>query len=160
MTDGFLLSGEALRFICDIHLGKLARWLRLLGFDTVYGNNLEDREIVRVAKAEHRIVLTRDGDLLAEKSVSTYRPASIFPDEQLRELLAAFNLRGRSRPFSRCMNCNGEIMPVEKTSVTASVPVGIMLNMEQFGRCQACAKIYWPGSHYRRMQAWMDEMLQ
>jgi len=156
MSDTLPLSNAAPGFICDVHLGKLARRLRLLGFDTIYRNDLEDEEIIRIARTDHRTILTRDGEILSNKTVRGYRPDSIFFDEQVREVLSVFNLRGQIRPFSRCIKCNGEIIPVDKDSVIALVPPRSGQFMEHFWRCQACRKIYWQGSHYKKMKMWVD----
>jgi hypothetical protein len=156
MADTLLLSDAAPGFICDVHLGKLARRLRLLGFDTIYRNDLEDEEIIRIARTDDRIILTRDGEILSNKNVRSYRPGSIFSDEQIREVLSAFNLRGQIRPFSRCIKCNGEIIPVDKDSVIALVPPRSGQFMEYFWQCQGCRKIYWQGSHYEKLRKWVD----
>jgi uncharacterized protein with PIN domain len=156
MSDTLPLSDAAPAFICDVHLGKLARRLRLLGFDTIYRNDLEDEEIIRIARTDDRIILTRDGEILSNKTTRSYRPDSIFSDEQVREVLSVFNLRGQVKPFSRCIKCNGEIIPVDKDSVIALVPPRIGQFMEHFWRCQGCRKIYWQGSHYEKLRKWVD----
>lgn len=152
LNKGFIEPG----FICDVHLGKLARRLRLLGFDTIYRNDLEDDEIVRIARADDRVILTRDGEILNNKTARSYRPNSIYSDMQVREVLTALNLRGQIRPFSRCITCNGEITPVEKESVITLVPPRSGQFMQSFWRCQVCGKIYWQGSHYEKLRKWVD----
>ena len=144
-------------FVCDVHLGKLARRLRLLGFDTVYRNDLEDEEIIGIAGTDDRVILTWDGGILGNKTVRSYRPESIFPDVQVREVLSAFNLQGRIRPFSRCLKCNGELLSVEKGSVIARVPPRSGRVMEHFWQCRGCGKIYWQGSHYKTLRRWVDD---
>jgi uncharacterized protein len=156
MVETLPLLKAAPRFICDVHLGTLARRLRLLGFDTIYRNDLEDEEIIRIAGTDHRIILTRDGGILSNQTVQGYRPDSIFPDEQVRAVLSAFNLRGQIRPFSRCIVCNGEIIPADKESVIALVPPRSGQFMERFWRCQGCRKVYWQGSHYEKLWKWVD----
>lgn len=156
MSDTLSKSDAAPKFICDVHLGKLSRRLRLLGFDTIYRNDLEDEEIIRIAKADDRIILTRDGEILSDKTTRGYRPDSIYSDEQIREVLAVFNLQGQIRPFSRCIKCNGEIIPVDKDSVITLVPPRSGQFMEHFWRCQECRKIYWQGSHYEKLRKWVD----
>ena len=148
-----------IKFICDVHLGKLARLLRLLGFDTIYRNDLQDKEIIRIAKTGQRVILTMDQGILGNKSVQSYQPDSSMPGEQIREVLSIFNLREHISPFSRCMDCNGEIGLVEKGSVkdqVDQVPNRIGQIMEQFYQCQGCGKIYWQGSHYAKMNDWVD----
>jgi uncharacterized protein len=156
MSDTLPLSNAAPGFVCDVHLGKLARRLRLLGFDTIYRNDLEDEEIIQISRADSRIILTRDGEILSNKTVRSYRPGSIFFDEQVREVLSVFNLREQVRPFSRCIKCNAEIILVDKYSIIALVPPRSGQFMEHFWRCQGCKKIYWQGSHYERLKKWVD----
>jgi uncharacterized protein len=160
MSDTLPLSNTAPGFICDVHLGKLARRLRLLGFDTIYRNDLGDEEIIQIAEKEHRIILTRDGEILNNKTTQRYRPNSIFFNEQVREVLSVFNLREQIRPFSRCIKCNGEIIPVDKNSVIALVPPRSGQFMEYYWQCQACRKIYWHGSHYNSLRNWVDEVME
>jgi uncharacterized protein len=155
MVDALPLSDTEPRFICDVHLGKLARRLRLLGFDTIYRNDLEDREIIRIAREDQRIVLTWNGEILGNKTVRSHRPDSIISDEQVRDVLSVFDLRGRIRPFSRCLKCNGEIIPVDKGSVITQVPPRSGQFMDLFWRCGGCKKIYWQGSHYQKLSGWV-----
>jgi uncharacterized protein len=147
-------------FICDVHLGKLARRLRLLGFDTIYRNDLEDEEIIRLAWTDQRIALTRDGEILSNQTIRSYRPDSIFPDKQIREVLTLFNLREQVRAFSRCIKCNGKIVPVDKDSVIALVPPRSGQFIENFWQCQRCRKIYWQGSHYQRLMKLVNEAVK
>jgi uncharacterized protein len=160
MSDTLPLFNAAPGFICDVHLGKLARRLRLLGFDTKYGNDLADEEIIRIARTDDRIILTWDGGILSNKNTRSYRPNSIYSDEQVREVISVFNLKEQIRPFSRCIKCNGEIIPVDKDSVKALVPPRSGQFMEHFWRCQGCRKIYWQGSHYNKMKMWMDVVVK
>lgn len=160
MSDALLPSNTAPGFICDVHLGKLARRLRLLGFDTLYRNDLEDEEIIQIAEKEHRIVLTRDGEILSNKTTQSYRPNSISFNEQVREVMSVFNLRGQIRLFSRCIRCNGKIIPVDKDSVISLVPLRSGQFMELFWQCQGCRKIYWQGSHYKSLKTWANELLE
>jgi uncharacterized protein with PIN domain len=160
MSDTLPQSNAAPGFICDVHLRKLSRRLRLLGFDTIYRNDLEDEEIIRIARTDDRIILTWDGETLSNKTVRSYRPDSIYSDEQVREVMSVFNLRGQIRPFSRCIKCNGDIIPVDKDSVIALVPPRSGQFMEHFWRCQGCKKKYWQGSHYNKMKMWVDEAVK
>ncbi|HPQ05988.1 MAG TPA: Mut7-C RNAse domain-containing protein [Syntrophales bacterium] len=140
------------RFLCDVHLGRLARWLRLLGFDTLYRRDLEDGEIVRTARKEGRIVLTRDGGILADGRINSFRPASTDPDEQIVELLRVFSLEGRIRPFTRCLECNTPLRQAAAEAVRDLVPPGVFTVTDEFCRCPTCGRVYWPGSHYEGMK--------
>lgn len=140
-------------FILDVHLGKLAKWLRLLGFDAKYSNVYEDCEIVRLAAAEERIILTRDRRLLCAKAVTRgYWLRSVEIEAQLREVLERFDLYGQIRPFERCLLCNGPIEPVAKAEVLDRLEPRTAAHYHEFFQCGKCGKIYWKGSHYERMR--------
>lgn len=129
-----------------------------MGFDTIYRNDLEDEEIIRIAEADDRIILTRDGEILGNKTVRSHRPDSIFSDDQVREVMSVFHLRSQINPFSRCIQCNEGINPVDKDSVIALVPLRSGHVMEHFWQCLGCRKIYWQGSHHERLKRWVDEV--
>jgi uncharacterized protein with PIN domain len=153
---------EPRRFVLDGHLGRLARYLRLLGFDSRYDRNAPDAVLARVSAAEDRILLTRDRGLLKRSIVRHgYLVRDDDPRRQLREVVARYELTGRAAPFSRCVRCNGAIHPVEKAEVEerlAGEPRTLRY-FEDFGRCDGCGAIYWPGSHYERMSRLLDEVL-
>lgn len=140
------------RFMVDVNLGKLARRLRMLGFDTCYGNRFEDREIVDIARRERRIILTRDRRLLFRKAVSHgYWVRSDDPDSQLREVVARLDLAGQVGPLRRCLECNGLIESVDRETVWSSLEPLTRRFYESFYRCPDCGKIYWEGSHVAHM---------
>ncbi len=140
------------RFILDVHLGKLARSLRLLGFDTMYRNDLDDPEIIEIAAEEGRIILTRDIGILKHSAVTHgYWLRSTDPEEQVREVLNRFDLYGQIRPFHRCINCNGLIEPVDKAEIQSRLQPRTQTYYDEFFRCTDCGRIYWKGSHYRKM---------
>lgn len=141
------------RFILDVHLGKLAKYLRMTGFDTLYEKNYVDSEIVEISCKERRIILTRDVGILKHKTISHgYWIRSQDPQKQLREVIKRFDLFKRIRPFHRCMNCNGLITEIRKDSVIAQLQPNTRNYYDEFYRCRSCKKIYWKGSHYERMQ--------
>jgi hypothetical protein len=142
------------RFIADVHLGKLARYLRLIGFDTVYERALDDEGIARRARDDRRIVLTRDRGLLKRKIVTHgYTVRSHHADAQLLEVVDAFDLRRRIAPFTRCLQCNGAVRSVEKSSVERSLPPFTRENYHRYRRCESCGSVYWAGAHSRRLAA-------
>lgn len=148
------------RFILDVHLGTLARLLRMLGFDTLYDNGWDDPEIVRRGVAEHRIILTRDGGLLKRRDVTHgYLVRSQKPTEQAAEVLRRFDLAGRIAPFLRCTACNGIIEGVPREAVEAKLEPGTRAAFDEFFRCRECGRIYWKGSHYEAMQEKIDRIL-
>lgn len=139
-------------FICDVHLGKLARWLRLLGFDAAYRNEASDREIVEQARHEQRIVLTRDRHLLQHKVITHgYWVRSTVPDEQVGEVVRRFQLQADIAPFSRCMECNGRVHPVPKGAVADQLEPRTQELFDEFFQCEQCRRLYWRGSHYERL---------
>lgn len=140
------------RFIVDVHLGKLARLLRLLGFDTLYRNDYEDREIVDISLKDNRIVLTRDQGLLKHKTVTHgYWLRSQTPIKQLQEVCLRYDLFSQLSPFQRCIRCNGILEPVDKAEICDQLPEKVAKTCTRFSRCQSCHNIYWAGSHYERL---------
>jgi uncharacterized protein with PIN domain len=140
------------RFILDVHLGKLARHLRMLGFDTAYSREWDDDEIIRLSREQGRIILTRDVGILKQSRVSHgYWIRHQQPLDQLTEILGALDLSRQSRPFTRCMECNGVIRAVSKNEIRALVAPEIFDRFDSFRQCGECLKIYWQGSHYKRM---------
>ncbi|MFO7978678.1 MAG: Mut7-C RNAse domain-containing protein [Bacteroidales bacterium] len=150
---------ESARFILDVHLGKLAKLLRMMGFDTLYRNNLEDDEIIRIADQENRIVLTRDRGILNNKRVERgHFVESIFAREQITEVIDAFALKDSLSFLSRCMVCNGLIMEVSKEEVDHELKPRTRRYFNRFFRCRHCGKVYWEGSHYDRMKSFYEEI--
>ncbi|MFC5269797.1 Mut7-C RNAse domain-containing protein [Adhaeribacter terreus] len=148
---------ETIRFVLDVHLGKLAKALRMLGFDTVYRNDLDDKTIAELAQNENRIVLTRDVNLLKMKAINWgYWLRSQFLEEQLAEVIQYFKLQNKFAPFTRCLECNGLIHEVRKEDVLGVLPPNTRKYFSEFYQCESCRKVYWKGSHYERMQQFID----
>jgi len=136
-------------FICDVHLGKLATLLRLMGFDTLYRNDYEDEEIINIALTEKRIILTCDRGILKHRRVTHgYCVKSRQALQQAREVVQRFDLAGQARPFHRCTVCNAPITPVDKEAVLDKLPPKVAQTYEQFYQCSGCYRVYWRGSHY------------
>lgn len=149
------------RFILDVHLGKLARLLRLLGFDARYSNTYHDPEIVAIARREHRIILTRDITMLKRRAVTHgYWVRATNPISQAREVLQRFDLRGQVQPFTRCLRCNGRLHPVDRKEILSRIPPHVAAHHNDFLICETCHHLYWRGSHLRRLQAQIDQILQ
>lgn len=141
------------RFIADVHLGKLARRLRLLGFDTLYERDYEDAMLVSLCARERRILLTRDVGLLKRTAVARgHWLRSGDPQAQLREVIDAFSLQRDIKAFTLCMICNGELQPVERAAVAGRVPPGVYARRRRFARCASCGRIYWRGTHFARLE--------
>jgi uncharacterized protein with PIN domain len=148
-------------FVLDVHLGKLAKLLRMAGFDTEYQNDYTDKDLVKISIDENRIILTRDRGLLYVKEVQHgYWLRTTGAREQLKEVVDRFDLYSRIRPFYRCMVCNGKIKPVDKEIILDELKPNTRLYYDTFHRCESCGKIYWRGSHYKKMKAFMDTLLK
>ncbi len=140
------------KFVIDANLGKLTKYVRMLGFDSLYSNHFSDEEIMRIASEENRIILTRDIGILMHNQVTHgYFLRSPHPKEQLSELIRRFDLLSRIQPFTRCMNCNGVLMEISKASIKGEVKEDTYHNFSAFFQCCECHKIYWKGSHFDRM---------
>lgn len=154
------LRPEPLRrpaFVLDVHLGRLARWMRLLGLDCRWENDLDDPEIVEISASEGRTILTRDIGLLQVGRVTHgYWVRSTNPDEQLPEVLARFDLRESLRPFTRCMTCNGRIHAVEKSAVQEKLPPKTRKYYDEFFQCEDCGNVYWKGAHWERLRGMVE----
>jgi uncharacterized protein with PIN domain len=141
------------KFILDVHLGRLSRYLRLCGFDAYFGKNLNDREIINISVIEQRIILTRDRNLLKTRAVTHgYWIRSSKPVEQLKEVLRRFDLDGSIHPFTRCLECNGCLKDVLREEVLDSLLPKTRIFYTDFKRCETCGRVYWEGSHYERMK--------
>jgi uncharacterized protein len=140
------------RFVADVHLGSLARNLRLLGFDTTWARDLEDQAIIDIAADERRIILTRDkGILKAGRVTRGYWLRATDTPGQVDEVIRALDLGGNIRPYTRCMECNGKLEPIERSEAARSVPLQVILVYRDFNRCPDCRRVYWKGSHFERL---------
>jgi uncharacterized protein with PIN domain len=141
------------KFVVDGHLGKLTRTLRLLGFDVGYDRDADDRQLLEVMARENRALLTRDRRLLMHAIVEHgYCPRSQNADEQTIEVIRRFDLLGLIAPFTRCLHCNENLREVAKADVIEKLEPLTKIYYEQFRRCTGCGQIYWPGSHFKKLQ--------
>lgn len=145
------------RFVVDTHLGRLARHLRLVGFDTTWTNNATDDQLARASVTERRIILTKDRGLLKRRIITHgYFVRATSPQEQVVEVLRRFDLFGALAPFSRCLECNAKLEVAKKEHIEALVPQRISRRHEIFRRCPGCGRVYWRGSHYERLAALVE----
>lgn len=147
------------RFVADAHLGALARLLRLAGFDTVYANTIDDEEIERLCVEEGRIALTRDRELLKRRAIThgCYVRA-LQPRRQLHEVFARLDLAGSVRPFTLCLSCNAPLRAVAKHQVIDALPPVARERYDRFSTCDVCRRVFWEGSHWKRLRAIVDEL--
>lgn len=149
-----------LHFAADSHLGGLARLLRMAGFDTLFDNAWPDEELARLSAQEGRIVLSRDRDLLKRRDiVHGCHVLTLHPEQQLKELSARYPLAARLRPFSRCLICNVELELPAPEVLRDSVPPAVLERHRHFMRCPACRRIYWEGTHWKRMRSVLAQLL-
>lgn len=146
------------RFVADAHLGGLAHLLRMAGFDTLYRNDFDDREIVGLANGEGRIVLTRDRELLKLRELThgCYVHA-LKPAQQFKEILRRLDLVRSLRPFTLCLECNRPLRDIDKAAVLERLPPSVRLRYERFTTCDACGRVYWEGSHWQHMRELVEE---
>lgn len=147
------------RFVVDGHLGRLAAYLRMLGLDTWYQPLADDPLLASISSGEQRLLLTRDVGLLKRREVlEGYLVRNDDPHEQLREVSRRFALYPHFAPFTRCMNCNGLLSPVQKSEVAELLPPHTRETKNDFSRCLDCGKIFWRGSHHARMLACIQNL--
>ena len=141
-----------MRFIADGMLGKLAKWLRLLGYDVLYSPYMDDPELARIAYVEDRILLTRDTQLVKRKGIKFVLVESDHVDQQLRQIVTELHLGKNFAAFSRCPECNTELIEVEAESVRGVVPPYVLATQSRFRRCPKCLRVYWRGTHWEHIQ--------
>ena len=147
------------RFVVDVNLGKLAQKLRLLGFDTLFRNDLEDDEIVQISVNEKRIILTRDKGVLKHSAATHgYWVRNSDPQKQLREVVERLQLQNSFRPFSRCSICNGSLIEVDAEVVKDKVPEDTFSMCNEFWKCSGCGQIYWEGTHFEKILRWIENL--
>jgi uncharacterized protein with PIN domain len=149
------------RFVLDTHLGRLASYLRMLGFDTLYRNDYADEELARLSSEQGRILLTRDRGLLKRALVQRgYCVRETQPRQRLLEVLRRFDLFEAIAPFRRCIRCNGSLRPVSKQAIAHRLPPQTRQYYDEFHVCEGCEQVYWKGSHYQRMQEFISWVME
>ena len=140
------------RFVVDINLGKLARYLRLLGLDAVSDGELQDTDLVDISVNQQRILLTKDRPLLKRSAVTHgYLVRAVEPEDQIVEVVRRFDLNRLIEPFARCLECNGLIEVVDKGEIEHLLEPLTKRYFEEFRRCPDCSRIFWRGSHYQQL---------
>jgi uncharacterized protein with PIN domain len=147
------------KFVLDVHLGKLAGYLRMLGFDTVYSNRFSDLELVRISCEQRRILLTRDRGVLKYSAVTHgYWLRETDSRLQTAEVVRRFDLAHSFRPLTRCMVCNEPLRAASKDEVRSRISSQTLEWCDEFRECTGCGRVYWHGSHCRRMQRWIEQL--
>lgn len=150
---------DDVRFVADVHLGRLAAYLRMLGFDTLYPTDYRDEELARISSDEVRVLLTRDRGLLKRSIVVYgYYVRETDPWRQLGEVLRRFDLIGEILQFHRCTRCNSILAPVDKSTVEDRLTAETRRYYNDFRVCHDCGKVYWRGSHFERMDSFIEQL--
>jgi uncharacterized protein with PIN domain len=143
------------RFVADVMLGRLARWLRVLGYDTLYSSHADDAALVRRALAEDRILLTRDVELARRRGVRVVLISDDRVEEQLLEMVKTLPLTAGAA-VSRCLNCNAPLVEFDRAQARDLVPPYVFATQTRFRRCPGCGKVYWRGTHWAHMVATLE----
>ncbi|MGH7873996.1 MAG: Mut7-C RNAse domain-containing protein [Candidatus Binatia bacterium] len=151
-------GGNEVTFAADRMLGRLAKWLRVLGFDVIYGPHLTGYGLIHAARAYGRIILTRDRRLKQKQPPPFLLIASDHYRDQLRQVIEAFHLEISAQVFKRCLRCNSLLEPQSKQAVEAFVPPYVFSTQDSFFRCSRCRKVYWPATHHQRMVTELREL--
>ena len=147
------------KFIADVHLGKLTRYLRMMGFDVLYKNDFDDNEIVNLSLTETRAILTRDRGILKRSEVTHgYWVRSTKIKEQVIEVIKRFDLKNIIKEFSRCIECNSMLKPISKNEIIDALPPKVSKSMAELSQCPACKKNYWKGTHHQKMLSFIQSV--
>jgi len=154
-----------MKFIVDNNVGKLAKWLRMMGYDTLFFDGSDDWEMVRTALAEGRVILTRDTQIMRRRVVTSGRLKVILiksdePEQQMRQVVETLNLDCQFRPFAICLECNQPLEERSKQQVQDLVPPYVFRTQSQYMECPACHRIYWRGTHWQRMTKRLEKFMK
>lgn len=152
-----------MKFIADNNVGKLAKWLRVIGYDTLFFDEKDDGKLIKIAVKEDRTILTRDTQIMERRLVASGKLKAILikqddPKAQLQEVVAKLNLDYHSNPFSLCLECNQPLMPKSREEVRDLVPPYVFKTQDHYMECLVCHRIYWQGTHWQRMSKELNEL--
>ncbi len=156
LLAGRVFVADNLRFMVDSNVGSLARWLRMLGYDSLFFDSGHDSLMIAIALSENRVVITRDREIVRRREVARGQLkvvliTSDLPEQQMRQLVETLNLDCQSKPFSLCLECNRPLEERDRQQVKDLVPAYVFQTQSQFRQCPACRRIYWRGSHWQAM---------
>ena len=152
------------RFVVDVNVGRLAKWLRVMGYDTVFPSENGDNQLVRIALREDRVLVTRDAEIARRRAARTGQMTVVRIEKddlrsQLRQVVRDLNLN-LSGGFSRCVRCNEPLRPIAKQDVADRLPPYVLLTQPKFFECQECCRVYWPGTHWTNMMSELSHVSQ
>ena len=156
---------NAPKFIVDTNVGKLVKWLRIMGYDTLFFNGSNDSNMIAIALAEGRVILTRDTQIVKRRIVTSGRLEVILiqsdePERQMQQVIDTLNLDCRFRPFTLCLECNQPLLERSKQQVKDFVPSYVFQTQDQYMECPACHRIYWRGTHWQAMTKKLNRFMQ
>lgn len=149
---------DSLKFIADCHLGKLAKYMRLMGIDTLFFQHIEDDDLIKIANNEDRIILTRDRSLSMRKNAPAFFLEPTETKSQLKKVIEHYKIKEHPAPFSRCIVCNTPLQVIEKEKIIEKLPKKVIKFFNYFEYCPNCDRIYWQGDHYRHMVEFLDQV--
>ncbi len=150
-----MVSSLKPKFVCDQMLGKLSKWLRLMGYDTLYFNSIDDSSLIRIACEEGSVLFTRDSALMRRRKIKSGEVQAVFIesdilDEQLKEVIEKFGLKKKT-PSALCSLCSVSLVEIPKNMAKGKVPLYVFETQEKFSRCPACGRFYWSGTHWEKI---------
>jgi len=152
------MAQDEKRFIADVMLGRLAKWLRIIGYDTLYFRKIEDSQLIRMAMREGRILLTRDNELFNRGGFQGLFIDGADLKNQLAQVIKEVKLRPKIRTSIRCPRCNERLIAVGREQIRESVPAYVYDNQREFSRCPRCDRVFWKGTHWQRIERRLREM--
>ena len=153
-----------LKFMVDINVGNLAKWLRIMGFDALLSNYKDDNQMIITALSEDRILLTRDTQLMKRRIITSgYLKAILIhsddPEQQMKQLISRIKFANNIKPFSICLECNQPLGGKDKEQIRDKVPHYVLETQSQFKQCPSCYRIYWRGTHWERMKNKLEDLI-
>lgn len=150
------------KFVIDTNVGKLARWLRMMGYDVVLFTDLDDGLMVKMALAQERIIVTKDSEFMKRRAVTTGRVKAMLvcgdnPELQMHTVIRRLKLNTAYHPFTRCLECNAVLNNRQKTGIKKEVPPRVYEKQDQYMECPECCRIYWRGTHWEHMRKKLED---
>jgi hypothetical protein len=154
-----------IKFFADNNVGKLAKWLRMMGYDTLFFNGSDDSSMIAIALAEGRVILTRDTQIMRRRVVTSGQLKAILiqgdePEQQMRQVIDSLNLDCQFRPFTICLECNQPLVPRSREQVKDLVPPYVFQTQVQYVECPTCHRIYWRGTHWQAMTGRLKKFMK